>query len=144
MRVEEIARARPACTLRNERGMSMIEALVALGLLTMTAATMGDFLVGQTRQASSNYLDTVAYGLAANMLESARAVSYENIAEGTTTAAVGGVTFTTTTQVQNDTPVQGVKTITAQVSWNEPSGSRSISVPTIYTSITPFGSGGAP
>jgi type II secretory pathway pseudopilin PulG len=143
MRDKEITRAHPACTLRNQRGMSMIEAMVALGLLVTTAAMMGDFLVGQTRQASSNYLDTVAYGLAADTLESARAVSYENIVEGTTTAAVGGVTFTTTTQVQNDTPVEGVKTITAQVSWNEPSGPRSISVPTIYTRISPFGSSGA-
>jgi type II secretory pathway pseudopilin PulG len=116
---------------------------VALSLFAMTAATMGDFLVSQTRQASSNSLDTLAYSLAANALESARAASYEDIVEGTTTAAAGGVTFTTTTQVQNDTPVEGVKTITAQVSWNEPSGPKSISVPTIFTRISPFGSGDA-
>jgi len=126
------------CALRNARGISLTETVVALGLFAITAASMGNFLVQQIRQANDGHLDTMAYSLAADALESARAEDFRSLVGESTTFDQGGVTFTTTTEVQDDTPVVGVKTITAQVSWIEPSGPKSISVPTVYTEITPF------
>jgi Tfp pilus assembly protein PilV len=131
-------RAPRPCALRNRRGISLIETVVALGLFAITAASMGNFLVHQIRQANDGHLDTMAYSLAADALESARADDFGSLATESTTYDQGGVTFTTTTRVQDDTPTAGVKTITAQVSWVEPSGPKSISVPTMYTQITRF------
>jgi Tfp pilus assembly protein PilV len=130
--------ARRRSALRNARGISIMETLVALGLFGITAASMGNFLVQQIRQASDSHLDTVAYSLAADALEEARAGDFSDLATGSTTYDQGGVTFTVNTQVQNDTPDNGLKTITAAVSWNEPSGPKNISVPVVYTQVTRF------
>jgi Tfp pilus assembly protein PilV len=121
--------------LRNQRGSTIIESLVALGLLAVTTSQVADFLVHQIRQASSNRLDTLAYSVAADVMESTRAQHFGEIATGTTTVDQDGVTFTVSTTVDNDTPDSGLKTITSQVSWNEPAGSRAISVSAIYTDI---------
>lgn len=136
-KTHEAVRIHSRC-LRSQQGITLIETMVALGLFALVAAAMSDFLVHQIRQSSSNYLDTLAYSLAADTLELARAARLASVAQGSTTIDEGGVTFTTTTQVENDTPSQGMKTITAVVTWNEPSGPKSVSVPTIYTEVSPI------
>ena len=132
------ARTQSRRTLRNQRGMSLVETVVALGLFALTAAAMGDFLVSQAQQSSSSYLDTVAYDLAVYSLESMRGLHYADMAADSRTVDEGGVTFTVSTDVQPDTPSSGLKTVNAQVSWNEPSGPKSVSVATIYTEIAPL------
>ena len=43
-----------------QRGISLLETMVALGLFVVSAATTSDFLVQQIRQSSQNHLYTVA------------------------------------------------------------------------------------
>jgi len=81
----------------NQRGISLIETLVALGLFAMTAATMGKFMVTQIRMASTNHLHTKALAMAAEQLETTRALLFNDMVSGSKTKAVGGVTFTVQT-----------------------------------------------
>ncbi|MBX3025867.1 hypothetical protein KF840_13245 [bacterium] len=120
------------------RGISLIETLVALGLFAMTAATMGRFLVTQIRQASSSQLQTRALSMAAEQLESTRAQRFSDMASGTKTKTIGGVLFTIRTTVRDATPTSGLKSIAVDVSWNEPLGSKNVTVNTIYTEVRRF------
>ena len=122
----------------NARGISLIETLVALALLAMTAATMGRFLVAQIRQSSNNYLQTKALALAAEQLESTRAQKYADIVSGTRTQAVGGVTYTIATTVSTDSPSHGLKSIAVNVGWKDPQGQKNVTVNTIYTEVRRF------
>ncbi len=129
------ARSRTRSALRNQRGITLVETLVALGLFALTSASLADFLVHQIRQASSNHLDTLAYSLAADAMESARAEPFKEIAGRSKTVTEEGMTFIVSMAVDDNTPASGLKTITSNVSWDEPGGSRTISVSTIYTEV---------
>ncbi len=120
---------------RSQSGISLIETLVALGLFAITASTMGKYLVQQIRMSSSNYLYTQAYAAAEEELEATRALRYNDMAPGTRTKDIGGTRFTIDRQVVNDSPANGLKAITVNVSWKEPQGSRSVAVQTIYTEV---------
>ena len=116
--------------------MSLIETLVALGLFAITAATIGNFLVSQMRRSSSNYLYSQAYVLAEQQLETLRALpQYTDIVPATATTSVGGTQFTVGTSVLNDTPADGLKQITVNVSWQDMFGSQNVAVQTIYTQV---------
>jgi Tfp pilus assembly protein PilV len=128
----------PRRTWSKQRGASLMETMVALGLFALTAATMSRFLTENIRRGSSNNLYTVAYSLAAQALEDARALNYADMAACTTSHAEGGVTFNVATTVEDDTPQTSLKTITATVDWTEPGGARIISVPVVYTEVRPF------
>ena len=122
----------------NQRGISLIETLVALGLFAMTAATMGKFLVSQIRQASNSHLQTKALTMAADQLETTRAQRFNDMASGSKTQMVGGVQFTIQTTVTDDTPANGLKTIAVNVSWKDQLGPKNVTVNTIYTEVRRF------
>lgn len=122
----------------DQRGISLIETLVALALLAMTAATMGQFLVAQIQHASNNHLQTKAYALAAEQLEATRALRFNDMTGGTETVDVNGVQYVVVTDVDDDTPKNGLKTIEVDVSWNDPTGPKNVSVSTIYTEVRRF------
>jgi Tfp pilus assembly protein PilV len=120
----------------SERGVSLLETLVALGLFAITAATIGNFLVSQMRRSSSNYLYSQAYVLAEQQLETLRALpQYTDIVPASTTTSVGGTQFTVGTSVLNDTPADGLKQITVNVSWQDIFGAQNVAVQTIYTQV---------
>jgi Tfp pilus assembly protein PilV len=120
----------------SERGVTLLETLVALGLFAITAATMGTFLVSQIRQSSSNYLYSQAYVLAEQQLETLRALpQYTDIVPGSATTSVGGTQFTVATGVLNNTPADGLKQITINVSWQDNLGARNVAVQTVYTQV---------
>ena len=122
----------------NQRGISLIETLVALGLFAMTAATMGKFMVTQIRMASTNHLHTKALAMAAEQLETTRALRFNDMVSGSKTKAVGGVTFTVQTTVNDDTPTNGLKSIAVNVGWKDPLGQKNVTVNTIYTEVRRF------
>jgi Tfp pilus assembly protein PilV len=120
----------------SERGVTLLETLVALGLFALTAATIGNFLVSQIRRSSSNYLYSQAYVLAEQQLESLRALpQYTAIVPGSTTTSVGGTHFTVATSVLNNTPADGLKQITVNVTWQDILGAQNATVQTIYTQV---------
>ena len=123
---------------REQRGISLIETLVALALFAMTAATMGQFLVTQVRHASNNHLQTKALALAAEQLEATRAERFNDMHSGTHTETVGGVLYTIETTVDDDTPANGLKSIAVEVSWSDPTGPKNVAVHTIYTEVRRF------
>lgn len=128
----------PSRGLASQRGLSLIETVVALGLFALTAATMGNYLVSQVRRSSSNYLYTQAYALAQDQLESTRALRYNDMVPGSTTSSIGGTSFTVQTQIQNDTPADGLKQITVNVSWKDMQGPQNVAVQTIYTEVQQY------
>jgi Tfp pilus assembly protein PilV len=121
--------------LASTHGMSLIETLVALGLLAVSAGTVGNYLVQQIRMGSTNYLYTQAYSMAEQQLESTRALHYNDMAPGTASATVGATTFTIVTGIQDDTPANGLKQITVTVSWKDTQGPKNVAVQTIYTEV---------
>jgi prepilin-type N-terminal cleavage/methylation domain-containing protein len=122
----------------SQRGVSLIETLVALGLLAISAGTVGNYLVQQMRMGSKNYLYTQAYALAEAQLETTRALDFEDMVPGSKTATVGGVPYTVVTQVLNDVPANGLKQISVDVSWKDMYGPKNVTVHTIYTEVQRF------
>jgi len=121
---------------RAQRGVTLLETLVALSLFAITSATMGNFLVSQIRRSASNYLYSQAYVLAEQQLESLRALpDYTAIVPSSTTATVGSTPFQVVTGVLNNTPADGLKQITITVSWNDNFGAQNVAVQTIYTQV---------
>jgi type II secretory pathway pseudopilin PulG len=122
--------------LSSQRGITLLETLVALGLFAITAATTGNFLVSQIRRSSSEYLYSQAYVLAEQQLETLRALpQYSDIVPGSTSTSVGGTQFTVATSVLNNTPADGLKQITVNVSWRDLLGAQNAAVQTIYTQV---------
>lgn len=122
----------------NQRGATLIESVVALGLFAIVAAGMSSFLTHQVRASSTNYLETVAYGLASEALESARTENYVDILPTSSTHREGAIAFTVSTDVKADTPEPNLKTVTATVVWNEFDGQHRVVVPTVYTEVRIF------
>jgi type II secretion system protein I len=124
---------RPA---RGERGITLIETLVALSLLAISAATISNFLVQQIRASNTNSNYTIAYELAVQELEDVRAQLYDQMGTRSKDHKVGGIDFDIETQVTEGTPAPNMKKIDVAVSWNEPSGDRNVALHTIYTAVT--------
>jgi Tfp pilus assembly protein PilV len=121
--------------LAGQRGISLMETLVALGLFAVTAATMGNYLVSQIRMSSYNYLYTEAYALAEQQLENTRALHFNDMVPTSSTSTVGGMQYTVATAILNDTPADGLKSITVNVSWKDQRGPQNVAVQTIYTEV---------
>ena len=122
----------------NQRGASMIETVVALGLFGIVAASMSGFLTHQVRRSSANHLSTIAYDLAESALETARAGNIGDLTSSSKTVSEGNMTFTVATQVQDDTPSVGLKTVNARVTWKDQLGTQQIDVPAVYTEVRRF------
>jgi prepilin-type N-terminal cleavage/methylation domain-containing protein len=118
-----------------QRGVTLIETLVALALFAISMAGIGSFLVQQIRMSSRNYITSVAYSLAEQEMEALRALEYEEIAGRSSSQENGGTTFTLSTEVQNETPAENMKQITVNVSWPAFEGTQNVSLQTIYTRI---------
>ena len=110
----------------SERGVTLIESVVALGLFTVAAAAIGSLLVGHVRLKGSNLAATTAIVVAERELEDLRALDYADIATRRSTKTVGALTYTVTTTITNDAPAPNMKTIQTQVSWSSPAGRRTM------------------
>jgi type II secretion system protein I len=121
---------------RGERGLTLIETLVALSLFALSVATMGTFMVHQIRTSNSNGNHTIAYELAVQELEDIRAQLYEQMVSRSRESEVGGMTFEIETNVADESPSPNMKTIDVDVNWIEPGGERNVALHTIYTAVT--------
>jgi len=124
-----------ACA-RNQRGVSLMETMVALSLFAISAASIGQFITRQTRTASTNNLTSIAQTLAEKELENLRALDYDDIAAESYSSTKGNIVFTIATTVQNGAPAPNMKQIAVDVSWHDPLGTQHVTVYTIYTAIT--------
>jgi prepilin-type N-terminal cleavage/methylation domain-containing protein len=121
--------------LSNERGVTLIESVVALGLFAIAAAAISNLLVGHVRQKGSNLAATTAIVVAERELEDLRSLDYADIVTRSSTKTFGGLTYTLTTTVTADVPAPNMKTIQTQLTWSEPSGAKSYVLNAVYTAI---------
>lgn len=119
----------------DQRGVTLIESLVAIALLALSAAAIGGLLTQQIRQAASNQLSTVAYGIAAEELENMRGLPYAAMSGGSHQQVLGDVVFVVSTEVLSNVPAANMKKVTVEVSWNEPQGARDVAMSTVYTAV---------
>lgn len=133
-----------ACKSRaSERGVTLMESLVAIALFGLAAYAIGNLFVQQIRMQGWNTYKTNAIVLASSQLEELRAMDYDNIPTAgsgqpaiSTTTTLGGMTFAVNTYSLLDTPASGMKQITVTVGYTDPTGPQSYSLNAIYTAIT--------
>jgi type II secretory pathway pseudopilin PulG len=121
---------------RNERGSTLVESLVAIGLFGLVMAAVGNLLITHMRMEGLNIVQTTAIGLAERELEDLRALQYSDIASRTATQTIGGIQYTIRTTVTADSPAPNEKSINTAVTWTDRSGSQSYALNAIYTAIT--------
>jgi len=121
-----------------QRGATLIESLVALGVFGVVAAAVGGLLTQHIRSQRTNGTTTGAITVAEAELESVRSLDYPNIATRTfdPTPAAGSPAYHVQTTVVTDSPAPSLKSITTQVTWTEPAGSKSVSLYAVYTDVT--------
>jgi len=122
---------------RAQKGFTLIELLIAivilsLGILGTTALTTG---IIHGNFFSKNI--TSATAIAETQLEAVQREGYVNATttkfpSSAQTVSMGGVNFSRTTTITNDSPAANMKTITVAVSWNEANNAaRSVNLQTI-------------
>ncbi len=120
---------------RGERGVTLIESVVAIALLALSAASLGGLLQQQMRSAASNHLADLANSLAAEELEEMRALPYAAMTAKARTVSQGAVAFTVATQVLPNAPAKNMKKVTVTVTWNEPGGAKNVTISTVFSQI---------
>lgn len=120
---------------RSQRGSTLLETIVAIGLLALTVVTMSDFLRQQIRTGGANANYSTAYSLAAEEFEDIRALPFDEIISRTAALNQGSITFAVNTAVADDTPSPNMKQITVNVNWTEPTGLQNVTVHSIYTAV---------
>jgi hypothetical protein len=123
--------------LRQAKGSSLLETIAALALFAMTAATVGKFLVSQIRASGSNDTHATAYELGIQELEDLRSQPYDQVASRTDQLQKGAILYAVTTTVEEDVPAPEMKNITVDITWNEPGGTRHVSLQTIDAALMP-------
>lgn len=119
-----------------ERGGTLIECLVAIALFGLGGAAMEGLLVQHLRMESTNVTSTTAITLASKELEDLRGLDYLDIGSRSSTVTMDGLCYNIQTTVVANSPQANLKSITASVSWTEPSGPKTYSLYGIYTDIT--------
>ncbi len=131
---------RPACTRKlagNQRGTTLVEALVALTLFGMAAAAIGQLLSQHIRLQGDNASVTTAIALAESELEDIRSLDYPQIASRWAIQVVNGTTYSLETDVVADAPEANMKTVSTTVTWADALGSKQYALNAIYTDVTP-------
>ena len=122
-------------TRRSQRGISLLEILVAITLFAITASGLAAFLVQSLRRTAGNRASTGAVIAAQHEVEDLRSLDYPAIVSRSYATTITGKPYGVGTVVQNDTPASGMKQVTVTVSYTEPLGPESYVVRTILTQI---------
>lgn len=120
----------------NQRGSTLVESLVAIGLFGLCMGAIGNLLVTHIQMEGVNLRQTTAIGLAEREVEDLRAINYSQIASRSSTQTIGSITYTVTTTVTAESPLPNEKSIRTVVSWTDRGGAQSYALNTIYTAIT--------
>ena len=122
-------------TRRSQRGISLLEILVAITLFAITSSGLAAFLVQSLRRTAGNRASTGAVIAAQHEVEDLRSLDYPAIASRSYSTTITGKSYGVGTVVQNNTPASGMKQITVTVSYTEPLGPESYVLRTILTQI---------
>jgi len=121
---------------RSQRGVTLVESLVALALLALSSAAIGRFMTGQIRHAGINLTTSQAYSYAADEIERIRALPFDEMSSGTHTRSTGAVTYTIESEVRGGVPAANMKWVEVAVSWGSSNGAQKIDVETVYAQVT--------
>jgi len=122
-------------TRRSQRGVSLLEILVAITLFALTSSGLAAFLVQSLRRTAGNRASTGAVIAAQHEVEDLRSLDYPAIVSRSYATTITGKSYGVGTVVQNDTPASGMKQVTVTVSYTEPLGAESYVLRTILTQI---------
>lgn len=108
-----------------QQGFSLVELLIAILLLMVGFLAVFSVLWSSTQAGRFSRDMTTAASLGQEMLERANSLSYSSLPATAgfvnyTAASVSAPGFTREWQVIDNSPVAGVKTVQAKVSWNSP------------------------
>jgi prepilin-type N-terminal cleavage/methylation domain-containing protein len=120
---------------RSQRGISLLEILVAITLFAITASGLAAFLVQSLRRTAGNRASTGAVIAAQHEVEDLRSLDYPAIVSRSYATTITGTSYGVGTVVQNDTPASGMKQVTVTVNYTEPLGPESYVLRTILTQI---------
>ena len=120
---------------QSQRGISLLEILVAITLFAITASGLAAFLVQSLRRTAGNRASTGAVIAAQHEVEDLRSLDYPAIVSRSYATTITGTSYGVGTVIQNDTPASGMKQVTVTVSYTEPLGPESYVVRTILTQI---------
>ncbi len=123
--------------LRDQRGITLVESLIALALLALGAAAVGNFMTGQIRHASISHLSGQAYSLAADEIERIRSLPFSEMSGESRTKTDGEINFEIDSTVVAGVPAPNMKSVKVDVSWNAPGGRQTIELRTIYAQVAP-------
>jgi len=120
---------------RSQRGISLLEILVAITLFALTSSGLAAFLVQSLRRTAGNRASTGAVIAAQHEVEDLRSLDYPAIVSRSYATTITGKSYGVGTVVQNDAPASGMKQVTVTVSYTEPLGPESYVLRTILTQI---------
>jgi len=114
---------RTLCLLSNDSGISYIDLMLALVVLTIGVLALADLQTISARGNNSSQSMSAAITVAEAKLEAIKGTLYGNIvAEAPTPVTASGLTFTRQVTVTSNSPVANVKTVKVIVTWSDSAG----------------------
>jgi prepilin-type N-terminal cleavage/methylation domain-containing protein len=123
--------------LRTHKGFTLLEVLIALTMLTIGLLGVLGLTTGIIRGNFFSKNVTTATVIAGTRIEDIQRAGYTNanatnFPAGPDTVSMGGVTFSRSTSIADNSPQANMKTISVTVSWNEANAvARSVNLQTI-------------
>jgi prepilin-type N-terminal cleavage/methylation domain-containing protein len=103
----------------SERGSTLIEVMVALVIFLIGSLAVAAFLLVTVRAQSGAGRRGQADQLLRAKMEELQSTAYAEVVDGSDAESLGGAVFERTWEVNEDEPVQKVKTILLEASWVE-------------------------
>ena len=111
---------RTQAILADNSGISFIDLMLALVVLTVGVLAMMDLQVIATRSNASSQGTAAALTIAESKMEQIKDQVFTSVvSEAATTVVVSNITFTRQVTVTNDTPIAGSKTVKVTVTWTD-------------------------
>ena len=102
----------------NENGFTLIETMLAIAIMAIGLLALASLQVTAIGGNAQSKKRTLALSLAEDKIETYRHTAYASIPAGQEVESGLETLYTRNTNVENDTPVTGVKTVTVTVFWH--------------------------
>ena len=122
--------------LSDDSGISFIDLMLALVVLTIGVLAMMDLQVIALRSNASSQNSATALALAEGKMEAIKNTEFTLIASQaptTWTDTSSKVTYTTTVTVTNSSPITGAKQVDIRITWSDKAGAHSIPLATVIS-----------
>lgn len=127
---------RPRNTRRANTGLTLIEVLATMTVLSIVSMATTSLMVHSTAMISNNAQYSQAVAFAQQATEDLRAVPYDDMATGVQVLTEGATSYTVSTTVTDDSPAIGMKTIVVSVAWDNKGVTKSYALETVFTQVT--------